>query len=71
MYPPLKAIPEVSVKIAMDVINYNYKNGIANMHPMPQDLETHIRDQLYDTTYSSYLPGVWHWPSEHEIHRNS
>lgn len=65
LYPPQRQIREVSIKIACDIADWYYKTGRATSFPVPKDLEKFIRDQLYDTTYTSYLPNKWHWPTEH------
>ena len=65
LYPPQKQIRDVSVKIASDVIRYYYKNNLATLYPEPKDVDTYLRHQLYDTTYSSYVPSTWNWPDEH------
>ncbi|CAF0732875.1 unnamed protein product [Brachionus calyciflorus] len=65
IYPPMKQIQDVSVKIATEVSKYYYSVGMASLYPKPECLETHIRNQLYDTTYQSYVPSTWSWPEEH------
>lgn len=66
LYPPLNAIPEVSVKIACEISEWYYANGFATTHPRPVDMEEYIRDKLYDTKYTSYATKTWHWPIKHE-----
>lgn len=70
LYPPLKDIPEVSVKIACDISKWYYENGHATLHPRPANMEEHIRDNVYDTTYTSYATKTWHWPQQHEMPRS-
>ena len=70
IYPPMKQIQNVSVKIAVDISKYYYKTGVASLYPVPSCLESYIRDQLYDTTYQSYVPHTWTWPEEHTIPKN-
>ena len=70
LYPDKKQIRDVSVKIACDVIDYNYKMGTATTYPKPRDLEKFVREQLYNTSYTSYVPKTWQWPQEHREPRN-
>lgn len=70
LYPPQKQIREVSVKIAVDVADWYYKTGRATAYPVPKNLESYIREQLYETTYTSYVPNTWRWPKEHMEPRN-
>jgi malate dehydrogenase (oxaloacetate-decarboxylating)(NADP+) len=65
VYPPLRQIPEVSVKIATDLAEWFYKTSKATTYPEPNDKEDFIRKQLYDPTYTSYVPSQWDWPVEH------
>ncbi|CAF1076434.1 unnamed protein product [Brachionus calyciflorus] len=67
IYPPMKKIHDVSVKIATEISKYYYKADVATLYPVPEDLESYIRDQLYDTTYQSYVPNTWKWPEQHMI----
>lgn len=71
LYPPLKAIPEVSVQIAREISEWYYNNGYATYHPRPKDMEEHIRSQLYDTKYGDYQAKQWQWPHQHEQPRES
>ena len=61
---------QVSVKIAVDVADWYYKTGRATAYPVPKNLESYIREQLYETTYTSYVPNTWRWPKEHMEPRN-
>lgn len=70
LYPSIKSIPEVSVQIACDISQYYYENGYATLHPKPENMEEYIRENLYDTTYSTYAPKTWHWPTKHEKPRH-
>lgn len=65
LYPPQRQIRECSIKIAAEISEWLYKNSKATYYPEPQDKETFIRKQLYDTTYTSYVPSTWEWPAEH------
>ena len=65
IYPPMKSIREVSIKIACDISEWFYRNGKATTYPVPRNLEDYIRKQTYDTNYTSYVPNTWKWPDEH------
>ncbi len=65
VYPLLKQIREVSIKIAAEVCEWYYRNGKATLYPEPTDKEAFIRSKLYDPTYASFLPTTWEWPAEH------
>ena len=64
LYPPLKDLREISVKIATKVAEEAYKLGTASTYPEPADKETFIREQLYDYNYDRALPAVYQWPEE-------
>merc|ERR1712154_336972 len=64
MYPPLKDLREISVKIATKVAEEAYKLGTASTYPEPADKETFIREQLYDYNYDRAVPAVYQWPEE-------
>jgi malate dehydrogenase (oxaloacetate-decarboxylating)(NADP+) len=62
VYPPLREIRNVSLKLAEDIINYAYENNLAYRHPKPKDVKSYLEEQLYDTDYASYIPPVYSWP---------
>ncbi|KAL7288917.1 hypothetical protein TKK_0016884 [Trichogramma kaykai] len=62
LYPPLKDIQMCSIKIAVKLMDYAYANSLATVHPEPNNYEDFIKDQLYDTTYTSSIPAVYPWP---------
>ena len=64
LYPPLKDLREISVKIAINVALEAYKSGTASTYPEPADKETFIREQLYDYNYDRALPAIYQWPDE-------
>merc|ERR1719412_2438362 len=64
LYPPLKDLREISVKIAVKVAQEAYKAGTASTYPEPEDKELFIRQQLYDFNYDSAIPPVYQWPKE-------
>lgn len=62
LYPPLTTIQSCSLKIAAQVAEQAYDNGIASTFPKPADLEAFIKAQLYDCHYTSALPSSYAWP---------
>merc|ERR1712098_661930 len=50
LYPPLSDLREISIKIAVKVAREAYREGSASTYPEPEDLDTFIRQQLYDYT---------------------
>merc|ERR1712241_454322 len=64
LYPPLRDLREISVKIATKVAEEAYNSGTASTYPEPEDKELFIREQLYDYNYDRALPTVYQWPDE-------
>lgn len=64
LYPPLTAIREISIKIAIKVAEEAYREGNASTYPQPEDMESFIRMQIYDYTYTNALPMRYQWPQE-------
>ncbi|XP_067674805.1 NADP-dependent malic enzyme-like [Haliotis asinina] len=64
VYPPLSNIREVSVKLATNLAEYVYANGLASTYPEPRDKEEFIRSHIYDTNYESFEPETWDWPKQ-------
>ncbi|KAK4882677.1 hypothetical protein RN001_005996 [Aquatica leii] len=62
VYPPLSAIKECSVKIAVKVAEYAYRDCIASVQPQPDNMEKFIRAQMYDTHYEPALPSIYPYP---------
>ena len=64
LYPPLKDLREISVKIAVKVAQEAYKAGTASTYPEPEDKEALVRSYLYDYNYDNYkaLPTLYSWP---------
>lgn len=64
LYPPLSAITECSIQIAVKVMEYAYKEGLASVKPEPADKEAFIKSQMYDLNYSSSVPEVYQWSNK-------
>lgn len=62
LYPPLGDIREVSIRVAVDVVNTAYKEGFATELPEPEDKEDLVRQHVYEPSYMSYIPKTYEWP---------
>ncbi|XP_024937546.1 NADP-dependent malic enzyme isoform X6 [Cephus cinctus] len=62
LYPPLNDIQTCSLKIAVKVMEYAFKNSLATVHPEPKDYEEFVKAQLYDTKYKASVPPTYSWP---------
>lgn len=68
LYPRIKDIRELSVKIAVEVGNYCYKHDLATLHPEPEDKEMFIRQQLYSVEYDELINKTYDWPAKDSKH---
>ncbi|KAM5194167.1 NAD-dependent malic enzyme, mitochondrial [Mantella aurantiaca] len=62
LYPPLSNIREVSICIAVKVMDFVYRNGMAFQYPEPLDKNAYVRSKVWTTNYESFLPDVYDWP---------
>jgi len=53
IYPALKNIREVSVRVAIDLVKYLYELKLATQQPQPADIEAYVRAQLYSPHYNT------------------
>ncbi|KAL0275084.1 UNVERIFIED_CONTAM: hypothetical protein PYX00_003057 [Menopon gallinae] len=67
LYPPLSSIRECSVKIATDIANYAYENGLATYYPEPASKRAFIESFMYNHNYESVLPSTYTWPAQPEV----
>ena len=51
LYPPLNDIRSLSVGIAEAIIDYAYKNNLAQLSPKPDPVKQYLLDYMYDPTY--------------------
>ncbi|GMS84147.1 hypothetical protein PENTCL1PPCAC_6322 [Pristionchus entomophagus] len=68
IYPRLKDIREISIKIAVEVAKHCYANGTATLYPEPEDKELFIRHQVYDVEYEDLINRTYTWPSKDSMH---
>uniref|UniRef100_A0A0N5CC35 Malic enzyme n=1 Tax=Strongyloides papillosus TaxID=174720 RepID=A0A0N5CC35_STREA len=64
IYPRLKEIREISVKIAVQIAEEAYKDGVASLYPKPKDIELYIRSQVYDVEYDELINKIYPWPEK-------
>uniref|UniRef100_A0A667X857 Malic enzyme n=1 Tax=Myripristis murdjan TaxID=586833 RepID=A0A667X857_9TELE len=62
LYPPLSNIREVSVQMAVKVVEYVYAKGMAFRYPEPVDKNSFVRSTVWHTNYDSFLPDIYDWP---------
>uniref|UniRef100_A0A8C9VRD0 Malic enzyme n=1 Tax=Scleropages formosus TaxID=113540 RepID=A0A8C9VRD0_SCLFO len=62
LYPPLSNIREVSIRIAVKVVEYVYASGMAFHYPEPLDKDCFVRASVWNTQYDSFLPEIYEWP---------
>ncbi|XP_063807445.1 NADP-dependent malic enzyme, mitochondrial isoform X2 [Pseudophryne corroboree] len=66
LYPPLSTIREVSLKIAVKIVDYAYKNNFASWYPEPQDKLSFVKSLVYSPDYDSFTIDNYKWP-EHAM----
>ncbi|XP_066031753.1 NADP-dependent malic enzyme, mitochondrial isoform X1 [Chamaea fasciata] len=62
LYPPLGNIREVSLKIAVKIVDWAYKQGLASWYPEPADKETFVKQHMYSSDYDSFVLDDYRWP---------
>ncbi|KAJ7408875.1 NADP-dependent malic enzyme, mitochondrial [Willisornis vidua] len=62
LYPPLNSIRDVSLKIAVKIVDWAYKHGFASRHPEPADKEAFVKQLIYSPDYDSFLLDDYRWP---------
>ncbi|KAI6079278.1 Malic enzyme [Aix galericulata] len=62
LYPPLDSIREVSFKIAVKIVNWAYKHGLASWYPEPADKEAFVKQLIYSPDYDSFIIDDYMWP---------
>ncbi|VTJ85755.1 Hypothetical predicted protein [Marmota monax] len=64
LYPPLSTIRDVSLRIAIKVLDYAYKHNLASCYPEPENKEAFIRSLIYTPDYDSFTLDSYSWPKE-------
>ncbi|XP_061134100.1 NAD-dependent malic enzyme, mitochondrial isoform X2 [Syngnathus typhle] len=62
LYPPLSNIREVSLQMAVKVVEYVYAKGMAFRYPEPVDKNALVHATAWNTNYDSFLPDTYDWP---------
>ncbi|XP_026177643.1 NAD-dependent malic enzyme, mitochondrial [Mastacembelus armatus] len=62
LYPPLSNIREVSIQMAIKLVEYVYAKGMAFRYPEPLDKNGFIRATVWNTNYDCFLPDTYDWP---------
>uniref|UniRef100_A0A183C2X5 Malic enzyme n=1 Tax=Globodera pallida TaxID=36090 RepID=A0A183C2X5_GLOPA len=68
VFPRLKEIREISIKIAMKIAEESYRDGTAKLYPEPTDKEMFIRSQIYSVEYGELINRTYNWPSHDMKH---
>ncbi|XP_077202899.1 NAD-dependent malic enzyme, mitochondrial isoform X1 [Paroedura picta] len=63
LYPRLSNIREVSINIAVKVMEFLYANHMAFHYPEPKDKNKYIRSNVWTHSYDSFLPDLYDWPA--------
>ncbi|XP_028653689.2 NADP-dependent malic enzyme isoform X1 [Erpetoichthys calabaricus] len=64
LYPPLNTIREVSLRLAVKIVEYAYKNNLATVTPEPTDKEAFVCTHVYSTDYERFAADSYAWPEE-------
>ncbi|KAM5180387.1 NADP-dependent malic enzyme, mitochondrial [Mantella aurantiaca] len=64
LYPPLSSIREVSLKIAVKLVDYAYRNNLASWYPEPEDKVAFVKAIVYSPDYDSFAIDNYRWPEE-------
>lgn len=82
IYPRLKDIRELSIKIAVEIAEHCYRNGTATLYPEPEDKvakafvvflkscsqEQFIRYQVHSVDYEELINRSYDWPAKDKQH---
>ncbi|XP_017470772.1 PREDICTED: NADP-dependent malic enzyme isoform X2 [Rhagoletis zephyria] len=61
LYPPLEKITQCSIEIAVVIVEYAYKEGLATVYPEPENISEFIKSQMYKVDYTPAVPEVYSW----------
>uniref|UniRef100_A0A4W6E697 Malic enzyme n=1 Tax=Lates calcarifer TaxID=8187 RepID=A0A4W6E697_LATCA len=64
LYPPLSSIRDVSLKLAVKIMEYAYKHSMATHRPEPSDKESYVRSLTYSTDYDEFAVDSYRWPED-------
>ncbi|XP_068425766.1 NADP-dependent malic enzyme [Clinocottus analis] len=64
LYPPLSSIRDVSIKLAVKIMEYAYKHNMATLRPEPSDKEAYVHSLIYSTDYEEFAVDSYRWPED-------
>lgn len=64
LYPPLSSIQDVSLKLAVKIMEFAYKHNMASLHPEPSDKEKYLKSLVYSTDYEEFAVDSYCWPED-------
>lgn len=64
LYPSLTSIGDVSLKLAVKIVEYAYENKMATLRPEPSDKEAYVRSLTYSTDYDEFVVDSYRWPED-------
>lgn len=62
--PPVKKLPDVAHKVAVELATNAFANGTAQYHPPPHNVEEFIKEVTYDPSYVDFTPDEYEWPDQ-------
>lgn len=64
LYPSITSIGDVSLKLAVKIVEYAYENNMATLRPEPSDKEAYVRSLTYSTDYDEFVVDSYRWPDD-------
>ncbi|XP_056901275.1 NADP-dependent malic enzyme [Takifugu flavidus] len=64
LYPTLNSIGDVSLKLAVKIMEYAYGHNLATLRPEPSDKEAYVRSLIYSTEYDDFTVDSYRWPED-------
>ncbi|XP_028281004.1 NADP-dependent malic enzyme [Parambassis ranga] len=64
LYPPLSSIRDVSLKLAVKIMEYAYMHNMATFHPEPSDKEAYVHSLCFSTDYDEFVVDSYRWPED-------
>uniref|UniRef100_A0A8C3FYJ0 Malic enzyme n=1 Tax=Cyclopterus lumpus TaxID=8103 RepID=A0A8C3FYJ0_CYCLU len=64
LYPPLSSIRDVSLKLAVKIMEYAYEHNVATLRPEPSDKEAYVHSLTYSTDYDEFAADSYRWPED-------
>nr|XP_020477230.1 NADP-dependent malic enzyme [Monopterus albus] len=64
LYPPLSSIRDVSVKLAIKIMEYAYEHNLATLRPKLSDKQAYIHSLIYSTDYEEFAVDSYRWPED-------